>query len=80
MIFFVPDMETYFTERPPLFEFVPTAPGPLLRSTDDVIDALRNLDGVAVEYASAISDFNKTYNELHDGRSTQRVIDAFFRS
>jgi len=80
MIFFVPDMETYFAERPPLFEFLPTAPGPLLRSTDDVIDALRNLDGVAGEYASAISDFNKAYNELHDGRSTQRVIDAFFRS
>jgi CDP-glycerol glycerophosphotransferase len=80
MIFFVPDMETYFAERPPLFEFLPTAPGPLLRSTDDVIDALRSLDGVAVEYASAISDFNKAFNELHDGQSTQRVIDAFFRS
>jgi CDP-glycerol glycerophosphotransferase len=80
MIFFVPDMETYFADRPPLFEFSSTAPGPLLRSTDEVVHALQHLDGVTVEYAGAISDFNKAFNELHDGRATQRVIDAFFRS
>jgi len=80
MIFFVPDIDTYFAERPPLFDFSSTAPGPLLRSTDDVTDALSNLDGVKLEYAGTISDFNKAFNELHDGRATRRVIDAFFRS
>ncbi|KHL19278.1 CDP-glycerol glycerophosphotransferase [Mumia flava] len=78
MVFFVPDLDDYFGARPPLFDFAPTAPGPLVASTEAVVDALNDLDGVRATYADAIATFNKTYNALHDGRATDRVIEAFF--
>lgn len=78
LLFFVPDLEDYFDARAALFEFGPTAPGPLLSTTAEVIDALRSLDAVANEYGRAIKECNERFNELHDGRATERVVDAFF--
>ena len=45
--FFVPDLESYLARRPPLLDYASTAPGPLLRSTEEVIEALRDLPGLA---------------------------------
>src|SRR5699024_576896 len=77
MVFFVPDLEDYFAQRQPLFNFEDSAPGPLLRTTDDVAKALGEVDTLREEYTEAIAAFNATYNRLHDGHATDRVIDAF---
>ena len=46
LLFFVPDLEDYLAQRTALFDFGPTAPGPLLRTTDEVIDGVcSDLDG-----------------------------------
>lgn len=78
MIFFVPDLDTYFDGRPPLFDFLPSAPGPVLSRTDEVAAALRDLDSVRADFRAAIATFNSTYNMLQDGHATERVVDAFF--
>jgi CDP-glycerol glycerophosphotransferase len=78
VLFFVPDLEDYLQSRTVLFDFAPTAPGPLLRTTAEVGAALLGLDTVAAEYAAARTLFNQRYNRLHDGHATERVIDAFF--
>ena len=77
-VFFVPDLEDYLRSRKVLFDFVPTAPGPLLATTTEVGDALLDLGSVVSEYAAARELFNKEFNRLHDGHATERVIDAFF--
>ena len=79
VLFFVPDLEDYLQSRTVLFDFAPTAPGPLLRTTADVGAALHDLNAVAAEYAAARALFNRRYNRLHDGHATERVIDAFFQ-
>jgi CDP-glycerol glycerophosphotransferase len=61
-----------------LFDFPPTAPGPLLATTSEVAEALLDLGSVISEYAAARELFNKEFNRLHDGRATERVINAFF--
>jgi CDP-glycerol glycerophosphotransferase len=78
VLFFVPDLEDYLQSRTVLFDFAPTAPGPLLKTTAEVGAALLDLDAVAAEYAAARTLFNQRYNRLHDGHATERVIDAFF--
>jgi CDP-glycerol glycerophosphotransferase len=77
-LFFVPDLADYLSSRTVLFEYGPTAPGPLLSSTVEVVDALRRLDDVSAEYADERAVFNVTYNGLHDGQATTRVVDRFF--
>ena len=46
MLFHVPDLQRYKDTRGWLFDFEPTAPGPLLDATDEVVDCLLDLDGV----------------------------------
>lgn len=78
LLFFVPDLETYLAQRTALFDFGPTAPGPLLRSTDEVVDALRDLDRVSAAFAAERTAANARFNGLNDGSAAARVVDAFF--
>ena len=78
VVFFVPDLEDYLSARTVLYDFPPTAPGPLLATTNEVADALLDLGAVVSEYAAARELFNKEFNRLHDGHATERVINAFF--
>ncbi len=78
MVFFVPDLEDYFSLRRPLFPYEGTAPGPWTNTTEEVAAALRDVDGLRLRYSSEIEQFNKRFNALHDGHATDRVIAAFF--
>lgn len=78
MVFFVPDQDTYFGQRPPLFTFEESAPGPRLTTTAQVGDALSDLEGLLAGQKAQIAAFNETFNGLHDGQATQRVIREFF--
>lgn len=78
MLFFVPDLEDYLSQRTALFDFGPTAPGPLLRTTDEVIDALRGLDEVSAAFAPERAAADARFNGLNDGFAAARVVDAFF--
>ncbi|QGN32462.1 CDP-glycerol glycerophosphotransferase family protein [Microlunatus sp. Gsoil 973] len=81
MIFMVPDLVQYQTEaRGSLWAYEPTAPGPLLTSTDEVGAALRDLDRIRDEYAAAYATFRRDYLDLDDGHATQRLVDAVFRA
>ena len=74
MVFFVPDHESYFGLRPPLFSFEGSAPGPWAMTTAEVAASLADLDGLRSSHGGAISAFNERFNGLHDGRATERVL------
>ncbi len=79
MLFFTYDLERYEEEiRGFYFDFEATAPGPLLATTDEVGEALRDLDAVAARYADRYRAFADTYCELDDGRAAARVVDRIF--
>jgi CDP-glycerol glycerophosphotransferase (TagB/SpsB family) len=79
MVFLVPDLEDYATaKRGFLYDFAPTAPGPHARSSAEVVEALRDLDGVRERHREAYERFNATYNRLQDGAAARRVVDRFF--
>jgi CDP-glycerol glycerophosphotransferase len=78
MIFHVPDLQRYQDTRGWLFDFEPTAPGPLVNTTDEVVDAVSDLAGVRQEYASACQRFHDDYLDLDDGHAGARLVDAVF--
>jgi CDP-glycerol glycerophosphotransferase len=78
VVFFVPDLDDYLSSRTVLFDYPPTAPGPLLGTTAEVAQTLLDLKSVTAEYAAAREIVNKQFNRLHDGHATERVINAFF--
>lgn len=77
MVFLVPDLERYTGGvRGFLYDFGPTAPGPHVATTAEVVAALRDLDGITAAHREAYGEFNRTYNARNDGHAAARVVDA----
>jgi CDP-glycerol glycerophosphotransferase len=76
MLFFAYDLEEYATQiRGFSLDFEATVPGPLLRTTDELGEALRGLDGVRDDYAERYAQFRATFCEFDDGGAAARVVD-----
>ena len=56
-------------------DLAPEAPGPLVDTTGELIDVLRDLDAVRARYADRYERFRERYCHLEDGRATQRVLE-----
>jgi CDP-glycerol glycerophosphotransferase (TagB/SpsB family) len=77
MVFLVPDLEEYAgANRGFLYPFEDSAPGPLLSTTDEVVEALKDLAKLSTDYAAPLVRFNATYNLHQDGQAARRVVDA----
>jgi CDP-glycerol glycerophosphotransferase len=79
MLFFTYDLEAYEEEiRGFYFDFTATGPGPVLRTTDEIADALNDLDAVSAAYEHRYATFAETFCEFDDGRAAERVVDRVF--
>ena len=65
MLFFTYDLEDYRdTLRGFNFDFVAEAPGPLLKTSDEVIDAVVNITEVSEKYDEALQKFRRKLCEI----------------
>ncbi|WP_051451238.1 bifunctional glycosyltransferase/CDP-glycerol:glycerophosphate glycerophosphotransferase [Actinospica robiniae] len=75
MLFFTYDLEHYRdTLRGFYFDFQEQSPGPLLSTSDELVDALARIDEVAHAYAQRAREFRKMFCDLDDGHAALRVI------
>ena len=80
ILFYVYDLEKYRDDLHGFyFDMEEECPGPLLRRTEEVVDALRNIDAVSVEYAGKYAEFREKYCSLDDGQAAKRVVSAAMR-
>lgn len=80
MVFLVPDLDVYKDKaRGWLFDYEPTAAGPLVSTTAEVVDALRDPVRLEHDHAAARERFRADYTELDDGRAAARLVDAVMR-
>ncbi len=80
ILFYVYDLEKYRDDLHGFyFDMEEECPGPLLRRTEEVVDALRNIDAVSVEYAGKYAEFREKYCSLDDGHAAKRVVSAAMR-
>ncbi|MDQ0613336.1 CDP-glycerol glycerophosphotransferase [Microbacterium sp. W4I4] len=74
MYFLVPDLEHYRGElRGFYFDLAERAPGPLVRSQDELVQALADADG-ATAYADRYEAWKTQFNRLDDGGAADRVV------
>jgi CDP-glycerol glycerophosphotransferase len=77
MIFFAPDLDHYATQlRGAYFPLAETAPGPVVATTGEVVEAIRDLAEVERSYAARYRAWRKKFNYLDDGKAAVRAIDA----
>ncbi|MBM9461048.1 CDP-glycerol glycerophosphotransferase family protein [Nocardioides sp. zg-536] len=78
IIFLVPDLDSYVGGvRGFLYPYPPTAPGPMVDTAAEVIELLRDVDGLAERYAGELAAFHDRFNYLQDGHAAERVARAF---
>jgi len=76
MLFFGYDLERYRESRRGFdFDFERSAPGPLLRTSEELVRALRGLDRATDPHQEAYRRFRETFCHLDDGRAAARVVD-----
>ncbi|PSK92948.1 CDP-glycerol:poly(glycerophosphate) glycerophosphotransferase [Murinocardiopsis flavida] len=79
MLFFTYDLADYRDNlRGFYFDFGETAPGPLLETSDQVIDALRDIDAVHAAHADRYEAFTAQFCPLDDGKAAARIADRLF--
>ncbi|AZU64000.1 bifunctional glycosyltransferase/CDP-glycerol:glycerophosphate glycerophosphotransferase [Neobacillus mesonae] len=75
ILFFTYDLDKYRDQlRGFYLDFENDAPGPLLRTSDEVIEAIANIETVKKEYASRYEGFYEMFCSWHDGKSTEKVV------
>lgn len=76
MLFYTYDLEHYRdTLRGFYFDLGEKAPGPLLKTSEELIAALKDLDGIVEEYRERYEEFVRDFCDPSDGRATVRVVD-----
>ena len=79
MLFFAYDFDAYAEAiRGFSFDFASAAPGPLLRTADELADALPEADAIRAEYDGRYAEFTRTFCEFDDGSAAARVVDGVF--
>jgi CDP-glycerol glycerophosphotransferase len=79
MLFYTYDLDSYQDEiRGFYLDFVETVPGPLLRTSQELGEALGDIEGVRAAYADRYAAFQARFCELDDGQAAARVVDRLF--
>ncbi|MEU5883238.1 bifunctional glycosyltransferase family 2 protein/CDP-glycerol:glycerophosphate glycerophosphotransferase [Spirillospora sp. NPDC047279] len=79
LLFFTYDLADYRDRlRGFYFDFEKEAPGPLVESSDALIEAIREIDVTSAQYEARYKDFVDRFCPLDDGRAAARVVDEVF--
>jgi CDP-glycerol glycerophosphotransferase len=79
MLFFAYDLPDYRDRlRGFYFDFEKEAPGPLVETSDGLIEAIRTADDVASGYQASYDAFVERFCPLDDGKASARVVDRVF--
>ncbi len=81
LLFYTYDLDDYESRvRGFYFDLASIAPGPLVRTTEELLGALAELPRVTAEHADAYAHFRETFCHLDDGHASERVLDRVLRT
>nr|WP_255639697.1 CDP-glycerol:glycerophosphate glycerophosphotransferase [Aquibacillus saliphilus] len=79
ILFFTYDLELYQdTLRGFYFDIEKEAPGPLLKTTNQVIDSIHNVDELNVDYKERYQRFYDKFCSWDDGHASEKVVKKVF--
>jgi CDP-glycerol glycerophosphotransferase len=80
MLFFTYDLELYRDQlRGMYIDFEEEAPGPLARTTDDILEAVKNIKEYNGRYGTKMQQFRQKYCQYDDGHASENVIKRVFK-
>lgn len=76
MIFLAHDLEDFFDWRGFYYDYDELTPGPVVKTTQEVIDYISDIDNLFDK--QAVKDFRNKFMCSCDGHATERIIDTVF--
>ena len=73
-LFYMYDLEQYENDIRGFYFSVDTLPGPILKTEDELVEAIKNVNSIAEEYKEKYQVFHDTFNYLDDGHAAERVV------
>lgn len=77
-IFYMYDFEIYAEELRGFYLDPGELPGPIVRTEEELIEAVRSFAQPDDELAQRVETFNERFNYLDDGHASQRVLERLF--
>ena len=75
MAFYAYDLDDYRDrQRGFYFDFLPEAPGPVVTTTPELIEAIADLGAIETGYGERYARFRERFCHLEDGHATERVL------
>lgn len=79
MLFFAYDYEDYKDEIRGLYiSMEDDLPGPIVKTNDELVDALCHIDEITEKYAARYDEFYERFCNVDDGYASERTIDRVF--
>ncbi|AIC96162.1 CDP-glycerol glycerophosphotransferase family protein [Shouchella lehensis] len=79
MVFFAYDLDEYKNDlRGFYMDFEKEAPGPIVKTSPELMEAINQLPNVSSRYKHLYDQFKTTYAPYEDGEATKRVVDKLF--
>ena len=79
ILFYVYDFEKYRdTLRGFYFDMETGCPGPLLKTSSEVAEALDDIENIGKEYAGKYREFTERFCSLDDGHAAERIVKKVF--
>lgn len=75
ILFYMYDLEDYQHNIRDFYIDLASLPGPIIKTEEELLKAVYNIDKITEKYQSKYDMFSKTYNYLDDGNASKRVID-----
>ena len=75
LMLFVPDLDHYASKIRGFYFDINDVPGPLCKTTDDLVEAVRGIDGYFERYGAEYDAFIDRFCPWDDGAASQRVLD-----
>ncbi len=80
ILFFTYDLEKYRDKLRGFYIDIETeVPGPLLRTTDEVIHSIENIEAVQSEYQAKYDVFHERFCKWDDGNASKNTVERVFR-
>ena len=80
MIFFTYDLEKYRDSlRGFYFDFKEDAPGPLVKTSDEVIESIKNIDNISEQYKDKQKEFYNKFCHIDDGNASKHVVERILK-
>ncbi len=80
MLFFTYDLDKYRDVlRGFYIDMEKELPGPLVFTTDEIIDAIENIDSVSAKYAAVYDEFYERFCGWEDGHASENCIKTVFK-